>query len=131
MCATAGGTTRGVSGSRVVRLGRGTIVLVTLDPTLGHEQQGVRPCVVVTDPEVTEDQRFPMVCVVPVTMTRGEGALYPTLTPGESGLRAASYALVDQVRAVDKRRITRVFGRVSADELKAIDEGLRLLLGLG
>ena len=74
VCATAGGTTRGVSGSRVVRLGRGTIVLVTLDPTLDHEQQGVRPCVVVTDPEVTEDQRFPMVCVVPVTMTRGQGA---------------------------------------------------------
>ena len=104
---------------------------MTLDPTLGREQQGVRPCVVVTDPEVTEDQRFPMVCVVPVTKTRGDGALYPTLTPGGSGLRASSYALVDQVRAVDKRRITRVFGRVSADELKAIDEGLRLLLGLG
>jgi mRNA-degrading endonuclease toxin of MazEF toxin-antitoxin module len=38
-----------------VRLGRGSIVLVTLDPTLGHEQHGVRPRVVVTDPEVTED----------------------------------------------------------------------------
>jgi mRNA interferase MazF len=103
---------------------------VRLDPTLGHEQQGVRPCVEVTDPEVTEDQRFPMVCVIPITKTRGEGALYPTLTPGDSGLRASSSALVDQVRAVDKRRITRVFGRVSADELMAIDEGLRLLLGL-
>ena len=72
-----------------------------------------------------------MVCVVPITMTRGEGVLYPTLTAGESGLRATSYALVDQVRAVDKRRITRVFGRVSEEELAAIDEGLRLLLGIG
>ena len=113
-----------------MRLGRGTIVLVTLDPTLGHEQQGVRPCVVVTDPEVTEDQRFPMICLVPVTGTRGEGALYPPLRAGKSGLRATSYALVDQVRAVDKRRITRVFGRVGRDELMAIDDGLRLLLGL-
>lgn len=113
-----------------MRPGRGTIVLVTLDPTRGREQQGVRPCVVVTDPEVTRDQRFPMVCVVPITRTRGEGALYPRLTAGASGLRATSYALVDQVRAVDKRRITRVFGRVSGDELTAIDEGLRLLLGL-
>ena len=114
-----------------MRLGRGTVVLVNLDPTLGHEQQGARPCVVVTDPEVTEDQRFPMVCVVPITKTRGEGALYPSLRAGRSGLRAASYALVDQVRAVDKRRISRVFGRVSGAELLAIDEGLRLLFGLG
>ena len=114
-----------------MRLGRGTVVLVTLDPTPGHEQQGARPCVVVTDPEVTEDQRFPMVCVVPITKTGGEGALYPSLRAGRSGLRATSYALVDQVRAVDKRRITRVFGRVSGAELSAIDDGLRLLLGLG
>lgn len=109
---------------------RGTIALVTLDPTVGHEQQGVRPCVIVTDPEVTEDQRFPMVCVVPITKTRGEGALYPSLAPGTSGLRANSYALVDQIRAVDKRRITRIFGSVGGEELIAIDEGLRLLLGL-
>ena len=113
-----------------MRLGRGTIVLVKLDPTVGHEQQGVRPCVVVTDPEVTEDQRFPMVCVVPITKTRGEGALYPSLAAGKSGLRASSYALVDQVRSVDKRRITTVFGRIRAAELTEIDEGLRLLLGL-
>ena len=120
------------AGSRSsVRLDRGTIVLVTLDPTLGHEQKGARPCVVVTDPEVTEDQRFPIVCVVPITKARGEGALYPSLAPGRSGLRVSSYALVDQVRAVDKRRIAKVFGRVSAEELTAIDEGLRLLLGLG
>ena len=114
-----------------MRLDRGTIVLVTLDPTLGHEQKGARPCLVVTDSEVTEDQRFPMVCVVPITKTRGEGALYPSLAPGRSGLRVSSYALVDQVRAVDKRRIAKFFGQVSAEELTAIDEGLRLLLGLG
>ena len=114
-----------------MRLDHGTIVLMTLDPTLGHEQKGARPCVVITDPEVTEDQRFPMVCVVPITKTRGEGALYPSLAPGRSGLRVSSYALVDQVRAVDKRRIAKFFGQVSAEELTAIDEGLRLLLGLG
>ena len=45
-------------------LARGTVVLVDLEPTQGHEQQGTRPCV-----------------VVPVT-----GALYPDLAPGASGL---------------------------------------------
>ncbi len=109
---------------------RGMIVLVSLNPTRGHEQRGIRPCVIITDAEVIKDQRFPMVCVVPVTKTRGEGALYPALDPGNSGLRIQSYALVDQVRSVDKRRITKVFGQISAEELKKIDEGLRLFLGL-
>jgi mRNA interferase MazF len=113
-----------------VKLTRGTVVLVALDPTFGHEQQGIRPCVVVTDPEVLHDQRFPMLCVVPITRTQGEGALYPALSPGQSGLLVPSYALVDQVRSVDKRRVTRVFGRINQDEMRMIEEGLRLFLGL-
>jgi len=113
-----------------VKLARGAVVLVALDPTSGHEQQGVRPCVVVTDSEVLQDQRFPMLCVVPITRTPGEGALYPALSPGQSGLRVQSHALVDQVRSVDKRRVTRVFGRITQDEMRMIEEGLRLFLGL-
>ncbi len=113
-----------------MKLSRGAIVLVALDPTFGHEQQEIRACVAVTDPEVLQDQRFPMLCVVPITRTPGEGALYPALSPGQSGLRVQSYALVDQVRSVDKRRVTRVFGRINLDEMRMIEEGLRLFLGL-
>lgn len=109
---------------------RGIIVVLSLDPTIGHEQKGVRPCVVVSAPEVIFEQRYPLVCVVPITGTPGEGALYPRLEPGGSGLKKPSFALIDQLRSVDKRRVTRFLGRVSGDELKSIDEGLRLYLGL-
>lgn len=115
---------------RAVKLDRGTIVLITLDPTVGHEQRGTRPCVLVSDPDVAADQRFPMLCVLPLTSTPGEGAFYPRLSPGSSGLRATSYALVDQIRSVDKRRVRKVFGQVEPAELQAIDEGLRLFLGI-
>jgi mRNA interferase MazF len=113
-----------------VRLARGTILLVDLEPTLGHERRGVRPCVLVSDPDVTADQRFPLLCVVPVTGTPGEGALYPALASGRSGLRKTSFALVDQVRSIDKRRVRQVFGRIDPAEMGAIDSGLRLYLGL-
>lgn len=113
-----------------MRIERGAIVLIELDPTRGHEQKGVRPCVVVSDPEVTEDQRFPLLCVVPITGTPGEGALYPPLTPGRSGLTKPSFGLIDQLRSIDKRRLRRVFGQITPAELEAIDTGLRLYLGL-
>ena len=109
---------------------RGTVVLVALDPTKGHEQRGARPCVVVTNPTVSSDQRFPMLAVVPLTSTSGEGALYPSLLPGPSGLRQPSWALIDQLRSVDKQRVTRIFGEVSSEELAGIDEGIQLFLGL-
>ena len=111
-------------------LDRGTILLVEIDPTVGHEQRGVRPCIAVSDPAVNADQRFPLIAVVPVTGARGEGALYPELAPGRSGLTRTSYALVDHVRSIDKRRIRRMFGRVAEEELAAVDQGLELFLGL-
>ena len=112
-------------------LERGTLILVELDPTVGHEQRGVRPCVAVSDPAVNTDQRFPLIAVVPVTATAGVGALYPALAPGASGLTKPSCALVDHVRSIDKRRIRRMFGQVSSAELAKIDQGLELFLGLG
>jgi len=114
-----------------VRLGRGAVVVVELGPTIGHEQHGMRPCIVVSDPDVIRDLRFPLVCVVPVTGTPGEGLLYPPLAPGRSGLAKKSSALIDQLRSIDKRRIRRVFGEIAQEEIAAIDEGLAVFLGLG
>lgn len=109
---------------------RGTVLLIDLDPTRGHEQRGLRPCIVVSDPEVVADQRYPLIGVAPVTRTAAVGALYPPLEPGRSGLTSRSYALIDHVRSVDKRRIRRSYGRISATGMAAIDEGLTLFLGL-
>lgn len=110
-----------------MRLLRGTVVLVDLDPTVGHEQKGRRPCVVVSSPHLSEDQRYPLVSVVPVTRTGGEGLLYPLLEPQGSGLRERSYALGDQVRSVDKSRVRVFYGQVSTEELRAIDLALSAL----
>lgn len=114
-----------------MKLDRGSVVLVNLDPTMGHEQRGVRPCVVISDPDVASDQRFPLIAIVPVTGTPGHGALYPALAPAPgSGLTKTSYVLVDQLRSVDKRRVHRVLGRITAIEMSQVDDGLLLFLGL-
>ena len=112
-------------------VGRGTLIVVELDPPIGREQQGVRPCIVVSDPDVIQDQRFPLICVVPVTGTPGQGLLYPALTPGASGLAKISYALIDHLRSIDKRRVRRVFGNLPPEELALIEEGIAVFLGLG
>ena len=113
-----------------MKLERGTVLLLDLDPTRGREQRGVRPCVVVSDPDVSSDQRFSLIGIVPITGTEGEGALYPSLLPGSSGLTKSSCALIDHIRSVDKRRVRRVFGQITATELDSLDEGLALFLGL-
>jgi mRNA interferase MazF len=104
--------------------------VVELNPTVGHEHYGVRPCVVISDPDIIADQRFPLLCVVPITGTPGEGLLYPPLAPGKSGLAKKSFALIDHLRSIDKRRVRRLYGELAQEEMRAIDEGLAVLLGL-
>ena len=65
-----------------------------------------------------------------MTRTAAEGLLYPSLEPGPSGLVKRSYALIDQLRPIDKRRIKRVLGNLPGSETSVIDEGLTLFLGL-
>src|SRR6185436_5363050 len=96
-------TRQGLDRAEAVKLARGAVVLLSLDPTLGHEQRGVRPCLIVSDPDVIADQRFALACVVPISGTPGTGALYPPLAAGVSGLTKTSYALIDQLRSIDKR----------------------------
>ena len=114
-----------------MRLERGTVVLVDLDPAVGHEQRNVRPCVVVSDPIVAADQRYPLIGIVPLTGTAGWGALYPKLAAGSGGLRKDSWALTDQIRSVDKRWVVSVYRTLEPEAMETIDEGIRLFLGLG
>lgn len=114
-----------------VRFERGAIVVVPLDPVVGHEQGGRRPCVVVSDPDVSGHQRFPTLCLVPLTSTSAPGALYPSVGPGpRSGLSRPSFAMVDHLRSVDKRRVRGIMGRVTLEEMQALDLGLRLFLAV-
>ncbi len=91
---------------------------------------GTAPCVVVSDPLVAANRRYPLLGVVPLTGAPVRGALYPRVAAGTGGLRKDSWALADQVRSIGKRRVAAVFRPVDPATLEAIDEGLRLFLGL-
>lgn len=110
---------------------RGTVLLVELDPTLGHEQKGTRPCLVIGANEIAMHQRFPLVLVAPLTSTELHGPIYPVVSPSStSGLRVPSCVLLDQLRSIDKQRVVRLLGRIAPAEVAAVDKALRTLLGL-
>lgn len=93
---------------------RGEIWLVNLDPTVGSEIRKTRPCVVVSPAEMHDHLRT--VIVAPMT-TKGRAAPFRigVTHGGQKGL-----ILLDQIRAVDKNRLTKKLGRVSAKTLTSI-----------
>jgi mRNA interferase MazF len=90
---------------------RGEIWLVNLDPTVGSEIRKTRPCVVVSPADMHDHLRA--VLVAPMT-TAGREAPFRIgiVHGGRKGL-----ILLDQVRAVDKTRLAKKLGTVSAKTL--------------
>ena len=93
---------------------RGEIWLVNLDPTVGSEIRKTRPCVVVSPPEIHDYLRTAI--VAPMT-TKGRPAPFRVGVThgGKKGL-----ILLDQLRAVDKTRLAKKSGAVSAKTLTTI-----------
>ena len=92
---------------------RGQIWLVNLDPTVGSEIRKSRPCVVVSPPEMQDHLRT--VIVAPMT-TKSRAAPF-RIAVSHSGKKGL--ILLDQVRAVDKIRLAKKLGAVSAKTLTA------------
>lgn len=92
---------------------RGEIWLVNLDPTVGSEIKKSRPCVVVSPPELHDHLRT--VIVAPMT-TKSRMAPF-RIAVSHSGKKGL--ILLDQVRAIDKIRLAKKLGTVSAKTLTA------------
>jgi mRNA interferase MazF len=109
----------------------GQIVLVHLPARVppGHEQQGLRPSLLVADPSMIQAPRFPVLLVTPMTSTRlPVGPLYPHLAKGAGGLAADSTVLLDQLTTIDARRVRGYLGRLSDIQAASIRQGLERLL---
>ena len=113
-----------------MRVRRGDIFLANLDPTVGVEQAGTRPVLVVQCDLANE--RIPTVTVVPVTSNLRAGRFLFTVTvpAAESGLSRDSVLLVFHVRTLDKARLIRHMGQLKPETMSGVDEALALHLGL-
>lgn len=103
------------------RPARGEVWLVNLDPTVGSEIQKTRPCVVVSPPEINDN--LPTMLVAPLTSgSRPAPFRVATSFAGKSGLM-----LLEQVRVVDARRLTKKVGQIDRLTLSAALAVLRSL----
>ena len=98
----------------------GDIVWIELNPTLGREQGGHRPAVVLTKARLNDRSKL-MMCVPMTSKVKN----YPFEVAVGGGV-----ALADQARSVDwkARKITHK-GRATAIELEAVRVKLRKLIG--
>ena len=108
-------------------LRRGSVVVVDLDPTVGHEQRGIRPAIVVSPASIG---RLPLRIVVPVTGWRSQYAVVPWLVlvklSAQNGLSKDSAADCFQVKSISLNRFQKCLGLVTADQIEEISAAIAL-----
>ena len=105
--------------------GRGDIVMINFNPSLGHEQKGRRPALIVTTKQYN---KFGLCYVLPIT-SKIKGFHIEVILQGTS--KISGVILTNQLRVVDwKERQVEYSETVSPDLLNEVNIRLRTILEL-
>ena len=100
---------------------------IDLSHGTGHEQYGKRPAVLISDTKTN------IAIVVPITSNM-EALKFPhtlIIAPDKQNkLEQKSIAMIFQLRAVDKTRITKIIGRLNKNIGDTLDKMIRKMLDL-
>jgi mRNA interferase MazF len=108
---------------------RGEIWNANLDPTVGREQAGKRPALVVSV-DVFNHGPSDLVIVVPLTSKDKRNPLNVAIDAPEGGLKVRSYAKCEDVRSMSRTRLSKRLGVVSSTTMALVEDRLRILLRL-
>lgn len=105
--------------------------IADLNPQRGTEPGKVRPVVVVQTNFLNGIHPSTLICPLTTNVHPEAGILRVHIKAGTSGLTQDSDIMVDQLRAIDNRRLLHKAGQLSAPLRQLLDENLRVVLDLG
>ena len=111
----------------MARILRGDVVRAELNPTMGHEQAGQRPVVILSHDIFNE--RSGTVIAVAVSSQEPRAGFPLTLELTTAKLPKRSWARISQIRTLSVARLGRKLGRVAPEEIDRIIEGLTEIIG--
>ncbi len=109
------------------RILRGDIVWANLNPVRGREQAGQRPVLVISQDVFNE--RSGTVIAVALTSQPQKAGFPLTFELSHPQLPKKSWVKISQIRTLSIERLGQRIGRVSAEELSLIVEGLNEIIG--
>ncbi len=108
---------------------RGEVWLADLNPTLGREQRGRRPVLVVSV-DLFNSGPADLIVVLPLTSTLRDIPLHVRIDEGDGGTTSESVVMCEAVRSVSKERLISKWGMLSRAAMAEVEDRLRVLLDL-
>jgi mRNA interferase MazF len=110
----------------MARILRGDIYWAELNPTIGHEQGGQRPVLVLSH-DVFND-RSGIVIAVAITSQEPRAGFPLTLEITTAKLPKRSWVRIGQIRTLSVERLSKRLGRIAPEELERVVEGLNEII---
>lgn len=109
---------------------RGDVFYADLSPVVGSEQGGVRPVLVIQN---DIGNRFSPTVIIAAITAQIQKAKLPTHVEIEAkthGMERDSVILLEQIRTIDKQRLTDKITHLEEDTMRKVNEGLQISIGL-
>ncbi|MEA2074273.1 MAG: type II toxin-antitoxin system PemK/MazF family toxin [Euryarchaeota archaeon] len=107
----------------------GDIYLVDLPQIGGHEQMGKRPAIILQE----DEYNLPTVLIVPLTTKMKALDFAGTIlikSDDRNHLDRESIALAFQLRAIDRKRLSKKIGKLRVDQITKLQSLIKELLGI-
>lgn len=109
---------------------RGDVYFADLSPVVGSEQGGVRPVLIIQN---DIGNRFSPTVIVAAITAQIQKAKLPThveIDAATYGFERDSVILLEQIRTIDKQRLTDKITQLDDEMMNRVNESLQISLGL-
>ena len=110
----------------MARILRGDIYWANLNPTVGHEQTGLRPVLILS--HNIFNKHSGTVIAVAITSQPQKAGFPLTLELGDTKLPKKSWAKISQIRTLSIKRLGKKLGEANSKELELVVEGLNEII---
>lgn len=110
-----------------MKVRRGEVWLANLSPTVGREQRGTRPVLVVSS-DLFNQGGADLIFAIPLTSKDKKIRSHIKIVPPEGGLTMTSFAMCEAMRSISKGRLLDPLGTVGTRILADVENILKMLL---
>lgn len=115
--------------TRQAEIKRGEIYYADLSPTIGSEQGGVRPVLVIQNDIGNKYSPTVIVCAITSKLSKAKIPTHIELESTKYNLPKDSVCLLEQIRTLDKQRLGQKISSLNETKMKEVERAILISLG--
>jgi mRNA interferase MazF len=106
------------------------IWIADLNPTMGTEPGKIRPVIIVQTDLLNKHHPSSVICPLTTNVQKESEILRVHLKKGSCGLNEECDIIIDQIRAIDNKRLIKKAGAATLEISEKIKENIKILLDI-